>query len=276
MTFKRPDIVCVGATKAGTTWLFQNLSSRKDVWLSPIKEINLGLAEYDKSSSGWTSRYLMRQIEMLHRKRGANLLGVTDEEYQLYIRDLIAHSRADSSWYDLVFRHAQPNQLLLDVSPSYAAFPINGINFLSRNCPNAQFIYLIRDPIERAKSHLRMLISKRKKLPRSTAEWLTLATDESLWRGGNYADYIPKWQRTLGKRISFFPFADIASRPNQVLKQIEEFCDLPRCTYPKANLKINRTPRIIIPLEIQVYLSARADQDLNFIRNEFGSSFVNP
>ena len=35
----RPDFLCVGAQKAGTSWLYHQLNSHPDFWMPPIKEL---------------------------------------------------------------------------------------------------------------------------------------------------------------------------------------------------------------------------------------------
>ena len=34
-----PHFLCIGAQKAGTTWLYDNLKDHPEVWLAPVKEI---------------------------------------------------------------------------------------------------------------------------------------------------------------------------------------------------------------------------------------------
>jgi hypothetical protein len=41
-----PDFLCIGLQKAGTRWLYDQLSHAKGVWLPPIKEIGY----FDKRS----------------------------------------------------------------------------------------------------------------------------------------------------------------------------------------------------------------------------------
>src|SRR5437879_367128 len=36
----RPDFLCVGAHKSGTTWLYQQLDSHPDFWMPPVKELH--------------------------------------------------------------------------------------------------------------------------------------------------------------------------------------------------------------------------------------------
>src|SRR5215471_16731665 len=35
-----PDFLCVGAHKAGSTWLYQQLDSHPDFWMPPVKEMH--------------------------------------------------------------------------------------------------------------------------------------------------------------------------------------------------------------------------------------------
>src|SRR5438477_9875293 len=36
----RPDFLCVGVHKSGTTWLYQQLDSHPDFWMPPMKELH--------------------------------------------------------------------------------------------------------------------------------------------------------------------------------------------------------------------------------------------
>ena len=36
----RPDFLCVGAQKAGTSWLYQQLEPHPDFWMPPVKELH--------------------------------------------------------------------------------------------------------------------------------------------------------------------------------------------------------------------------------------------
>src|SRR5215208_8098181 len=36
----RPDFLCIGVHKGGTTWLYQQLDSHPDFWMLPLKELH--------------------------------------------------------------------------------------------------------------------------------------------------------------------------------------------------------------------------------------------
>src|SRR5689334_16087334 len=35
-----PDFLCIGAQKAGTSWLYQQLEPHPDFWMPPVKELH--------------------------------------------------------------------------------------------------------------------------------------------------------------------------------------------------------------------------------------------
>lgn len=37
---RKPDFICIGAQKAGTTWLYVTLGRRPEIWFPPFKEFH--------------------------------------------------------------------------------------------------------------------------------------------------------------------------------------------------------------------------------------------
>src|ERR1700751_3860857 len=37
---RRPDFICIGAQKAGTGWLYEQLRAHPDFWMPPVKELH--------------------------------------------------------------------------------------------------------------------------------------------------------------------------------------------------------------------------------------------
>lgn len=271
---KRPDLICVGATKAGTSWLFQNLSRRSDVWTSPLKEVNMLTSMFDPEASTWTARYISRQVDRLNKRGGAITMGVDEVDYSRYISDLLKHDRSDPSWYDLVYRFAKPEQICIDISPSYAALPRSAAKHAASISPDAKFVYIVRDPLERAESHLRMLVSRRSVRPKSIEEWNEFASNRSLIQAGEYSRNLTNWRTVLGDRLVVLPFGLIKKDPLNFLKAIEIFAGFSGKKYPSAFNKIHETEKISIPQEISVFLEAVVKEEYAFLEREFPSDFI--
>ncbi len=54
----RPDFLCVGAQKAGTSWLYQQLEPHPDFWMPPVKELHY----FDQSKQNEAS-FILRAAE---------------------------------------------------------------------------------------------------------------------------------------------------------------------------------------------------------------------
>lgn len=124
-----PDLICIGATKAGTSWLFQNLSANPAVWRGPIKKVNAIPEAFAHERLAWTKNYLRRQMEMLEKRGGARKLGWDAGVYHSYVEGLRQYDRQDASWYDAVFSIAPEDQALVDVSLSYGPMPKDAVAF---------------------------------------------------------------------------------------------------------------------------------------------------
>src|SRR5437667_372467 len=62
----RPDFLCVGAQKGGTTWLYQQLDSHPDFWMPPIMEVHYRQIEpFEVTDIDDVNRNLLRRGMLL-------------------------------------------------------------------------------------------------------------------------------------------------------------------------------------------------------------------
>lgn len=152
-----PDFLCIGAQKSGTSWLDANLRRHPRVWMPWIKELQYFNDLYIPAHRAWTGRH-----RVAHAGRAARRLLRQAGEGPLDLPALeriaaIANGPLSDAWYGRIFAHARPNQLCGEVTPEYSLLPEPGIAHLHRLNPEMKIIFLMRDPVERCWSHLRML-----------------------------------------------------------------------------------------------------------------------
>ena len=137
----RPDFLCVGAQKAGTSWLYRQLNSHPDFWMPPIKEL----------------RYF---DEMSHSRhpvdwRKARPRDERDRFFLAAMESLCSTSFIDRQRYGRLF--APKGELLSgDVTPVYSIVPEEMIVAIMDYFPALKIIFIARDPVERAWSALSM------------------------------------------------------------------------------------------------------------------------
>lgn len=216
-----PDFICVGAQKAGTTWLNSMLRQHPGVWMPPMKEIRY-----------FDAVHLSRQ--RLPEKREKAALKAIEKSVtsdmpdhqklqQIYCLAAIGTQQLNDETYGQIFRAAAQDQLCGEATPGYALLPDSGIEHMVRLSPHVKILFILRDPIDRAWSELRMT--------RQSPGIKDI--EDAIARPGFYArsDY----QSTLARFGRFIPetnfcvmyFDDIAARPLHLLGSLCDFLKIP-------------------------------------------------
>lgn len=132
----------------------------------------------------------------------------------------------------------------IDASTSYIVSPL-ALNRIINETPDAKFIILARDPIERIISHYNWLSSLghvNKTFLNELKKHGSTPFDESVHYGGNYKNYfsfsrygehIFNARKILGQdRILLIKYEDLRDCWNQVANRIWTFLDIPRVEIP--------------------------------------------
>jgi Sulfotransferase family len=132
----RPDFLCVGSQRGGTSWLYFQLARHPDFWMPPVKEIHY----FDKLSR------IKRSSPSRHRDE-------RDMCFLESIKSLSAQPHIDLENYGRLFMH---KGLLLsgDITPGYSTLSDEIIERVVDYFRNLKVIFLARDPVERAWSQL--------------------------------------------------------------------------------------------------------------------------
>ena len=154
----------MGATKAGTSWLYRALADRSDVALSAVKETHFwdtrspverqaqieifqrqgasfeaGRREAESKGQGWKVRNMTRRASDM-----ARLVAMLKEgSIASYLEYLEAPASGET-------------RLLGDICPAYGLLPATTFEEMASAAPGARFLYLVREPVARLWSAVRM------------------------------------------------------------------------------------------------------------------------
>jgi hypothetical protein len=133
-----PDFLCVGAQKAGTSWLYYQLTWHVDFWMPPVKELHY--------------------FDMLSRVKRAHLPRCKDARDQCFLEKMAGLSTQSYIDLEAYSRLFEPKGALLsgDITPAYSTLSDELIERIMLRFPNLKVIFLARDPVERAWSQLSM------------------------------------------------------------------------------------------------------------------------
>lgn len=154
----------VGATKAGTTWLYNHLRGHPDCHIRAIKELHY----FDTVEDGGWQRQLKVQRRYLavmagHKARGAAKADVSlrrQGDVREWINLLKGRAEDVPEYLAYLGNGRGDRRLLADITPSYALLPEARLRAMAGMAADVRFLYLLRDPVSRLWSNLRMMAAR--------------------------------------------------------------------------------------------------------------------
>jgi len=157
-------LFCIGAQKAGTSWLWRYLQTHPDVNLGPYKELH-----YFDANTKLAHRSRQRELDRRLSKHLQTSNVIADPQRAMQKQhDLALYQSLYSGSLDIdryrnvvIGPNAQAN-LVGDFTPAYALLSPERYKLMASVHNNVRFLFLLRDPVERLWSQLRMTARRRK------------------------------------------------------------------------------------------------------------------
>ena len=248
---------CVGATKAGTSWLHDHLARHDQCHFRTIKELHyFGLSDHAQFGTAL-------RLGRLEIARLTALLPTAGDKTDLLDRKLadlrdwqkvLRVRMPDLSTYRTFLTGGMGEALVVgDVTPAYALLPIEPLRSMLDVGQDVRVVYLLRDPLARLWSHVRMLVKHAAPakfaaeatalLNRVIAGQNTKETNGIVARG-DYASILPKLGQVFDqKHLLIMFYEDLISLAG--VKKLSEFLGI---VPGKADL--NRRVHKGLPLEL--------------------------
>jgi hypothetical protein len=265
----RPTFLGIGAQKAGTTWLYLQLSKHPEIWLPPIKEIHF----FDRSPLYPTPNSLATPSPF------ARIIGTKPWERTRTINNVrrIANNvrageirRAlwlikwnfgyyNTKWYVGLFSAATAFKVCGEITPSYSVLNEDDIAQIKALNPDMKLIFMIRDPIERAWSATRFLANQEySKIDLNSADQIifTLSSLGTALRS-NYERTLDTYLKHFAATQILVCFYDaIACDPLGLMSGITTFLEVSPfvASAIDSQTPINASPMSKMPDEVREYL----------------------
>ena len=163
-------LFCIGAAKSGTTWLYNYLYAHPECHLRGVKELHY----FDALDNGDMDRQM---IDNLRRIEGARTRAEQSTETgdKLSFRAL-KDARDRQAWLKVqsgghenaqaylgyLMGGRKDERVIADITPSYAMLSQARFATMDRLLPDVRFLFLMRDPLQRLWSHVRMVAARRR------------------------------------------------------------------------------------------------------------------
>jgi hypothetical protein len=263
-----PHWIGIGAQRAATTWMAHHLRNHPELWLPPRKELHvfsrsprypspthlhssslwrglLGLKPHDRQwrrqvlRSPWLDPDLIRQ----GRLREACQKAAWQANY------LFGRPR-DMRWYHSLFEQGK-GKLCGEITPAYALLEQQDVNLIAESLDSLKVIFIIRNPLERGLSQLR-LHKATGLLPDacSEAQLLDFLMSPLIQSRNNYLETIRRWRQAIPEGSFLMLWHDdILASPKETLEKVFRFLDVkllsPECM-GSLDVRVNRHPDVAL------------------------------
>lgn len=218
-----PGFLGIGAQKAATTWLDRCLRRHPSLWLPPIKELHYfddPGARRPVLGRGWAGRRLRRELPARLRAdaRFLDWGGLRWDARYFF-------GRRDDEWYLSLFP-GDPASVAGEITPDYSVLDAAAVARVHRLLPEVKLIFLMRDPIDRSWSQIRMDVARDGRRVREVPpdELIGLARSDRIARRSDYVRTLRNWGSHYAQERFFIAFLeDIRARPEDVLADLFGF-----------------------------------------------------
>jgi glycosyltransferase involved in cell wall biosynthesis len=214
-----PNLLIVGAPRAGTTFLFSCLGGHPRIFAPPVKEPHFHLADRWPLGGPENEAFRLPIGEFLAGRRKTVWGG-------------LVHSADD---YDAIFAPGMAELWRLEATPNYfAEGRFMAERLAHRLGPNIRIIVTLRDPVARALSHFRSFVQN---------NWEDKTFTEALESGPercqkgwaptwDYLNYsrvrqpLAEWRSVFGARLKVVVYEDLIYNPRAVLADLQSWLGL--------------------------------------------------
>jgi hypothetical protein len=286
-----PKFIGIGAIKSGTTWLHQALGQHPGAWVPYVKELRyFNQPEYNllqRLRGGTAGRYdygyWQRQLLQFLRHPG-----IRRSDRLRYIAWHLFYFFWPRSprWYTSLF--PSDDRVTGEITPLYAPIPEDKIERAARHFPDLKLIYLLRDPIARLWSHIRMrclgLPNVDFNADRLTEELILHTIEERdlndrwLFRHSRYAATLDRWLRFFPREQLFVGYLhDIKTQPQTLLRELGDFLGLAPEDFDHDTLLEKHNPKPIdmdLPPVLETIFARRLLDDLRDLDDQLNDDPV--
>ena len=279
------DFIGIGAARAGSSWLWKQLRAHEEIWMPPIKELHY----FDRNPAYPSPSYLYPDSTI------ERLLGQETHSSQYFrrlmqelIKDLVwfrLHNlswtyryffkRCDIDWYKSLFE-AGKEKLTGEITPAYSILEYKDVLNIQKELGNIKVIFLIRNPIYRAWSHIKYGYKKRGISSLKDIDRIKSLVNKPVQElRSDYLRTYRIWTDVFGEEQVYVGFYDqIQEDPENLLTDVGNFLNLssPSSLFKpqESQRRINASKSTKIPSEIQLYLARKYIEDLQNLRELFG------
>ncbi len=272
----KPHFLCIGAQKAGTSWLYANLVQHPGIWMPPIKELHFFNHLFVPEHRSWTRWHIQTGVNRALKWHAENNEKV-DLSFIKYLVELGSDELFTENWYRRAFdRPSARDKVVGDITPEYSTIPEPGLAYLRQLLGTVKIIYIIRNPVDRALSQIRMNLQRRSIHKPTDEQWNEALESWDLVNRGDFKTYVPRWESFFaGGDLLFLNYLELKNNSETIIRTVERFLGVEEFDgYTDLGKIVHKTKQMDIPAFAAQRLEEKFGPQTEFVKNRFGNSFI--
>ncbi|MEZ5891784.1 MAG: sulfotransferase [Parvularculaceae bacterium] len=143
-------ILCIGAQKAGTTWLADYMRAHPEAHTPPVKEVHFFDARF---APKWCARYEAEMLADFQRKAAALTIEICgDPAVQHVLHAMMLRFRMianPAEYIRFMSWGARQERILFEATPDYSMLDRTGFRAMRSVHPDVRVVFLLRNPADR-------------------------------------------------------------------------------------------------------------------------------
>jgi hypothetical protein len=241
--------------------------------MPPVKELHYFDHLFVPENRKWTGWHIKQHVGKSIKWHCEN--GKDSGPYFEYLQGLLAEDMFTEQWYRRAYSlPAARNKMTGDITPEYCMLSYKGVEYARSLLGDIKIIIMVRAPVDRALSQIRMN-AKNQKIDLASAsleQWMKLASDPVIESRARYSEFVPTWESIFGKdNVLISRYIDVTSNPLELLQRMETFLDLPPKQYEEAMSRVHAGAhrQVLIPSEVVEHLNRCLAKEDEFYRSRW-------
>lgn len=245
----------VGAMKAGTTWLYEQLKDHPEIHFTPEKEIHYFANKVGIEKQLNHRNRIIKLKEVMQKTAAGNPKFISQhlDDISWYV-DYAHESEISNDWYEKLFKFNPNKKFCADFSNLYCQMDLDGWDNVRKVAKNIKVIYTLRDPLERLwshyKFHMKWVNREDEALEVGFEHFKELLDKHFFWVNAEYANNYKLLKKSLtDEELMILYFEDFRERPADMLNEVQRFLGIEEIASDESllNKKVNKTKSFKMP-----------------------------
>ena len=245
----------VGAMKAGTTWLYEQLKDHPEIYFTPEKEIHYFANKVGIEMQLNRRNRILKLRDVMQKYYKGNPMYISENIDEIYWYSNYAHTiEINNEWYESLFSLNTTKKFNADFSNLYCQMESDGWSNVRKVAKNVKVIYTLRDPIKRVWSHYKFHMKWLKREDEALEVGFTHFKDilDTYWFWVN-AEYVKNYkllkENLNDDELMLLYFEDFREEPIRMIGEVQRFLGISEIAPEEKRLKkqVNRTKDFELP-----------------------------